>query len=168
MWVSPKKAIKMVERIRDNLQEEDSANKTYYTQNAAAYIAELKALDEKLEKIATAGKRKDFITLHAAFGHLAKDYSLVEKSIVGLHPDAEPTPADLAKLVTFIKENNIKYIFFEELVDPKVATTLAKTANVETLVLDPLEGLTSEGQVAGLTYLKIMEQNIKNLEKALN
>ncbi|MNW12455.1 High-affinity zinc uptake system binding-protein ZnuA precursor [compost metagenome] len=61
----------------------------------------------------------------------------------------------------------MKYIFFEELVSDKLAKTLANDLKIETLVLNPLEGLTDTQLKAGEDYFSIMEKNLQNLVKAL-
>ena len=58
---------------------------------------------------------------------------------------------------------NIKYVFFETLVSPRIAESIAAEAGAHTLVLDPIEGLSEEGRSRGDDYLKIMERNIENL-----
>ena len=82
-------------------------------------------------------------------------------------PEAEPAPADLTRLVRLIEKKQIKYVFFETLVSPKVAQAIAEAAKVQTLVLDPLEGLTEEERQAGDDYVSVMERNIANLAQAL-
>ena len=84
-----------------------------------------------------------------------------------ISPDAEPTPADLKNLISTIKDNQVKYVFFETLVSPRIAQTVAEASGAETLVLDPLEGLSEAGRNNGDDYLKIMTRNIDNLELAL-
>lgn len=86
---------------------------------------------------------------------------------MGISPDAEPTPADLKNLISTIKDNQVKYVFFETLVSPRIAQTVAEASGAETLVLDPLEGLSKAGRNNGDDYLKIMTRNIDNLELAL-
>ena len=66
-----------------------------------------------------------------------------------------------------VKKEQIKYIFFEELVSPKIAETIAKEAGVKTLVLNPVEGLTKAQQEKKLSYLDLMQQNLANLKIAL-
>ena len=136
--------------------------------DAAEYIAKINALDEKLTAVAQNAKIKTFITTHAAFGHLAADYGLRQESIMGLSPQAEPSPAALNKLLGVMQADGIKYVFFETLVSPRIAETIAQAAGAETLVLDPLEGLSEAGRQNGDDYLKIMERNIENLNIALN
>ena len=167
-WLSPKKAAAEVAAVRDAFMKADAANADYYRQNAEAYIAKLMALDERLERVAQNAKIKTFVTTHAAFGHLASDYGLKQLAIMGLSPQAEPSPAALNKLIEVMHEEGIKYVFFETLVSPRIAETIAQAAGADTLVLDPLEGLSEEGRKNGDDFIKIMERNITNLDIALN
>ena len=68
----------------------------------------------------------------------------------------------------FAKENNVKTIFFEELVSPKVSETIADEIGAKTAVLNPIEGLTDDEISAGEDYFSVMETNLKTLEDALN
>ena len=73
----------------------------------------------------------------------------------------------LTQVAKFAKENNIKYIFFESLVSPKFAETIAQEIGAQTLVLDPIEGVSNEDMKLGKDYYTIMEDNLKNLRLAL-
>lgn len=167
VWLSPKKAMIEVERIRDALCQADPQHAEAYRQNSAAYLAKLRQLDADLMTVAAKAPKKVFITAHAAFGHLADDYGLRQLSVAGLSPEAEPTPGDMQRLIAIIQKEHVRYVFFETLTDPKIARLLAQETGAETAVLDPLEGLDDEGRAAGLDYLSIMERNVHNLEKAL-
>lgn len=168
IWISPKKALVEVERITDAFCAADEANAEYYRANSKKYCAELSALDKKLEDITASAKRRSFVTAHAAFGHLANDYGLRQLAIAGLSPEAEPTPADLQRLINTVRKEDVKYIFFQTLSNPKTAKLLADETGARVSVLDPLEGLNEEGRKENLTYLKIMERNVENLGKALS
>ena len=168
VWISPKKAIKQVERITAVLCEIDAKNAKYYQDNSAKYVEQLKALDIQLTNLAKNAPRKVFVTAHAAFGHLADDYGLKQLAVNGLSPHAEPTPADLQRLIKVVQEENVRYVFFETLTDPKLAKLVADETGAEISVLDPLEGLNEEGRKNKLDYLQIMQRNIHNLQIALN
>ena len=168
VWISPKKAIKQVERITAVLCEADVKNAKYYQDNSAKYVEQLKALDIQLTNLAKDAPRKVFVTAHAAFGHLADDYGLKQLAVNGLSPHAEPTPADLQRLIKVVQEENVRYVFFETLTDPKLAKLVADETGAEISVLDPLEGLNEEGRKNKLDYLQIMQRNIHNLQIALN
>jgi zinc transport system substrate-binding protein len=62
----------------------------------------------------------------------------------------------------------VKYIFFESLVSPKLAQTIADEVGAKTLVLNPLEGLTQKEQADGKNYISIMRENLSNLQTALS
>ena len=87
--------------------------------------------------------------------------------IAGLSPDAEPSPQQLADIVKFAKDNNVKYIFFESLVSPKLSQTIATEVGAQTLVLNPIEGLSDEELAQGKNYLTVMQDNLTNLQTAL-
>ena len=168
VWISPKKAIIEVNRITEALCQVDQDNASYYQGNRDKYVVKLKALDKQLSQLTSKAPRKVFVTAHAAFGHLADDYGLQQLAVNGLSPTAEPTPADLQQLIKMVEKENIEYIFFETLTDPKTAELLAKETGAKTAVLDPLEGLSKEGRAKNMDYLQIMQQNIHNLNIALN
>ncbi len=112
-------------------------------------------------------KQKDIITSHAAFGYLATRYGLNQVAISGISPDEEPSSQQLAEVAKFAKENDVKYIFFESLVSPKLSETIAHEIGAKTLVLDPLEGISDDDIKQGKNYFTVMENNLKNLQKAL-
>ncbi|CAI6019326.1 metal ABC transporter substrate-binding protein [Cohnella rhizoplanae] len=168
VWLSPALAQREVERIRDGLAQADPAHRTDYDANAKAYVSKLQKLDADFRDALGAPKRKAFVTQHAAFGYLAREYGLTQVPISGLSPDQEPTPAQMAAVVEEIASLGISTIFFEELVDPKIAETIAGETGAKTEVLNPIEGLTKQDKAQDLDYIGIMEKNLAALEKALN
>ncbi|MCL6634366.1 MAG: metal ABC transporter substrate-binding protein [Peptococcaceae bacterium] len=167
IWVDPLNAMKMVDNIAAGLSQADPANRAYYEANAAEYRKKLKALHEEYKNGLAGATRKEFVTSHAAFGYLARRYGLVQVPIRGLSPEVEPTPTRMAEVVKLAREKKIRYIFFESLVSPKVSQIIAAEAGAETLVLNPVGGLTRDEMTAGKDYLSVMRENLANLQKAL-
>lgn len=166
-WLSPLNAVKMANNIKIALIEADPAHKDVFEQNYTKYAAKLTDLDARYKKEIAGTSKKEIAVSHHAFAYLCRDYGLTQMSIMGLSPDAEPTAQDLKKMNEFLKEHGLKYIFFEELVSDKLAKTLAKDAKVDTMVLNPIEGLTDEQMKAGKDYISVMDENLKNLVIAL-
>ncbi|MCD9021350.1 metal ABC transporter substrate-binding protein [Cohnella silvisoli] len=166
-WVSPRSAIVMAANIRDAFVKADPANGKEYDTRYADLEHRLKQLDAKFTQQLSGYERRDIVVSHQAFGYLCRDYKLNQIAIMGLSPEAEPRSQDLLDIAKFVKEHKIPYIFFEELVSEQLADTLASEAHVDTLVLNPLEGLTPEQEKAGETYITLMERNLENLQKAL-
>jgi len=167
IWLSPLNAKTIAANIKDALIQVDGGHKADYEANYARFAAQLDQLHEEYKRELAATSRKEIVVTHQSFGYLAKEYGLIQMSIMGLSPDAEPTAGTMKEILDFIKEHQVKYIFFEELVSDKLAKSLARDAGVETLVLNPIEGLTDEQAASGADYLSIMKDNLNNLLKAL-
>lgn len=166
-WVSPKSAMIMAENIKNSLVEADPDHKAGYEQRYEALRTKLETLDQRFTDELANVPNNEIVVSHQAFGYLARDYGLTQHAIMGLSPDAEPTGQDIVKLAKLVKDEGIKYIFFEELVSDKLAKTLASEAGVETMVLNPVEGLTKEQATNGDDYFTLMEKNLQNLLIAL-
>ncbi|HEO8613479.1 TPA: zinc ABC transporter substrate-binding protein AdcA [Streptococcus suis] len=165
VWLSPERAITLVENIRDSLVAKYPEKKDAFETNAVAYIEKLDALDAKYSETLSAAKQKYFVTQHTAFAYLALDYGLKQVSITGVAADEDPTPSRLAELTEYINKYGIKYIYFEENASKSVAETLAKETGVQLDVLNPLESLTDEDMKNGKDYISVMEDNLTALEK---
>jgi zinc transport system substrate-binding protein len=130
-------------------------------------IADLGALDRDYRKGLAHCERRDIVTSHAAFGYLAQRYGLRQVPITGLTPESEPTPKQLAHVIQLVRQTHATTVFFERLVSPRLADTVAREVGAHTAVLDPIEGLTPSEQRHGETYLTVMRENLAALRKAL-
>lgn len=166
-WVSPKSALIMAENIKNELIAADPDHKVDYEQRYEGLKEKLVALDAEFEQKLSSLPKQEIVVSHQAFGYLCRDYGLVQHSIMGLSPEAEPRGQDLVRLAQLVKDEGIKYIFFEELVSDRLAQTLASEAGVETMVLNPVEGLTKEQAANGDNYFTLMQNNLNNLVTAL-
>ena len=147
-WLSLKEAQKQAENIKNTLVELDNDNKDYYEQNYELFANELEDLYNEYKEKFDSIENKNFVTGHAAFGYLCRDFGLQQKSVENLLSEGEPTPKQLEELVSFCKENNIKTIFSESLASPKVSETLAKEVGAEVVPI-----LTLESNEDGKSYI---------------
>lgn len=168
VWLDPLNAKAEMENIKNAFVEADPDNKDYYEQNYETYAEKFDQLDKEYKDGLADTKSKDLITSHEAFGYLCQAYGLNQVGIEGLSPDSEPDASRMNEIIKFAKENNVKTIFFEELVSPKVSETIADEIGAKTAVLNPLEGLTDDEINAGEDYFSVMESNLKTIEDALN
>lgn len=163
LWLSPARAIKLVENIRDSLIKAHPDLAETFTKNAADYISKLQDLDKEYKEVLSQAKQKSFVTQHAAFGYLALDYGLKQVSITGVSAESEPNAKRLAELTKYVKNYQIKTIYFEQNASQALAKTLAKEAGVKTAVLNPLESLTKKQLAAGEDYFSVMRANLQAL-----
>ena len=168
VWLDPVLAQAMVERIREALATSDPGGTSAYAERARAFQATLALLDQTYAAGLARCARREIVVSHAAFGYLAARYRLSVVPVMGLAPESEPSPAQLASIVRFARQKKVKYIFFETLVSPRLAETLAREVGARTLVLNPVEGITPEQARAGHGYVALMEENLKNLRVALD
>lgn len=167
IWLSPRLAKQEVTRIAETFKEVDPSAAEYFDANAANLLKRLDELDQAYRGGLSQCKSQEIITAHAAFGYMASEYGLEQVAIAGLSPDEEPSPRELADVAKFAKQKNIQYIFFEQLVSPKLAETIAAEIGAKTLVLDPLEGISDADMSQGKDYFSVMKQNLENLQIAL-
>jgi zinc transport system substrate-binding protein len=167
VWLDPVLAQRMVENIRIGLARRDPARAAAYGERARAFQARLAALHAAYEAGLRDCARREIVVSHAAFTYPAARYGLTVVSAMGAAPGIEPSPADIAAIARFARQRKVKYIFFETLVSPKLAETLAREVGARTLVLNPIEGLTRHEQAAGKDYVALMEDNLGSLRTAL-
>jgi zinc transport system substrate-binding protein len=166
-WLDPVLALKIVDNVRDGLTKADPSNAGYYAANAAAYKLKLAVLDTAFRTGLAQCQIHTVVTSHAAFGYLAARYGFEVQAIAGLSPEEEPSATKLAEITQLVNDKHIQYVFFESLVSPRLAATIASETGAKTLVFDPIEGLSDAGQKQGKNYLTIQEQNLANLRTAL-
>jgi len=167
LWLSPINTKKMAENIKNALIQVDAVHQADYEANYDKLAAQFDELHAEFTNEITKLPRKEIVVSHQAFGYLCHEYGLEQLAIMGVSAEAEPSAQDMKQINAFIREHQVKYIFFEDLVSDKLAKTLARDAKVQTLVLHTLEGLTDEQMKNGEDYFSLMRKNLSNLLQAL-
>ncbi|MFZ2026322.1 MAG: zinc ABC transporter substrate-binding protein [Microgenomates group bacterium] len=168
VWLDPVLYSKQAEVVGAALMKLDPINAKIYTKNMKELNEDLGELNNNFMKGLANCKQRSIVTSHNAFGYLAKRYDLKQVALSGLSPDEEPSSKTLTEITAFAKNNDIHYIFFEELVNPQIAETIANEIGAGTLVFSPLEGLTHDDVLEGKTYLSVQRENLANLKIALD
>jgi len=162
-WLDPVRLAAVGEAFADTLAEQDPKHADRFRANAAALTADLKGLDHDMTVGLERCRSRDLVTSHRAFGYLAARYHLRQVGISGIDAEAEPSARSLAQVSDFVRANHVRTIYFETLVSPVVAKTVAREAGATTDVLDPLEGLGTHSQ--GGDYVEVMRANLANLRR---
>ncbi len=168
IWLDFSLALRMMENIRDGLIKADPAGREVYEKNASLAMEKLQALDDRYRRGLEACEKKILVNSgHFAFDYMARRYGFRYVSVYGVSPDAEPTAATLAKITRLIRENGLRHLFHEDLVNPRLAETLAKESGVELLKLYPAGNLAKEQVDRGETFQALMEKNLENLRTGM-
>jgi zinc transport system substrate-binding protein len=158
VWLDPLRYASIVRRIGAALDAKPAA---------ARLVTRLRALDREYRRGLSDCRRREIVTSHEAFAYLAQRYGLRQVAITGLTPEAEPAPRDLERVVRTVRATHATTIFFETLVSPRLAKTVARETGAATAVLNPIEGLIHEQADHGEDYFSLMRANLASLRKAL-
>lgn len=161
-WLSLSDAIIEAENIKNALIEVDSENKNYYEENFEILKESLNNLKSEYEDKFKELTNKNFVTGHAAFAYLCRDFGLTQESIADVYGEGELTAKNLENLIKYCKENDVKVIFSESTASEKEAETLAKEVNAEVIKIYSLE--TSEDD---MNYLDGMKYNLETIYNSL-
>jgi zinc transport system substrate-binding protein len=158
VWLDPLRYALIVRRIGVALDA---------PRRAAQLVARLRELDAEFQRGLRRCARREIVTSHEAFAYLAQRYGLRQIAITGVSPEAEPTPRDLQRVVQRVRDTGATTIFFETLLSPRIAETVARETGARTAVLNPIEGLTPSEARRGEDYFSLMRANLRSLRRAL-
>ena len=169
-WLDPTLAVRYVENIRDGLSQADPAGAPVYAANAAAYIADLQALDawirDQVNQVPPAARQ--LVTNHESLGYFADRYGfqVIGSIIPSISTGAAPSARQLAGLIDHIKATGARAIFLEAGTNPQLANQVAAETGVR-VVSGLLTHSVSAAGGEGATYIEMMQFNTRTIVAAL-
>ena len=160
VWLDPANMAVIATSVATALGAADPAHATDYDARAAAYAAAMTALSTDMAAGLAQCASTDLVVSHEAFAYLARAFGLTQIGISGISPDAEPSPARIAEVARLVTDKGVSTVYFEPLVDPKIAQTVADESGASVAELDPIENLAD-----GSTYEDVMRANLKTLQE---
>jgi ABC-type Zn uptake system ZnuABC Zn-binding protein ZnuA len=135
LWMDPVNARAYVRKIHDALVQLDPAHKADYDRNAKAYNAKLVALQAWVGKqIATIRpSHRAMIIFHNAFDYYNRRFGIQTVGVIELNPGQDPNPAYIGQLVDLARAHHVRAVFSEPEYSPKLAQTLAKSADIQVI-----------------------------------
>lgn len=167
IWLDPVNVSIVVQSMANTFSSLDSENADVYQANAKVLMSELDEMNEGFLSDLQTCTEREFVTSHAAFAYLANRYGLTMIPISGISPQDEPTIKELEAISKTVEERGITTIYTETLINASLAETIGNETGAQILVLNPLEGLTSEDVAAGENYFTIFKKNLENLKAGL-
>ena len=162
LWISLKGSEKQAKNIKDALIKVDLPNKDYYEKNYNDFASQLGTIYDEYNKKFQTVSNKNFVTGHAAFAYLCRDFGLKQSSVEDVFAEGEPSAKKLKELTDYCMKNKIKTIFVEDMVSTKVSKTLAKEvgAKVEKIY-------TIESKNGNKNYIQTMKENLDMIYNSL-
>jgi zinc transport system substrate-binding protein len=170
IWTSPVNAIQMVKNIEEALVKIDGKNAEFYKENAHEYIHALEALDSKFREVVSNSDSKTiYFGGRFAMSYFAHEYDLnYVAAFDSCQAKSEPSAKLIVKIIDMMRQNNVRIVLHEEMTDPKAARIIAEEIEGEALLLHSCHNVSKAEMESGVTYLSLMEQNVANLQRALN
>ena len=167
-WQDLSNALYYVDNIAQALAKADPAGQGVYQANAARTKQAIVALDGELKTAlnSIAKERRRVVTTHDAFGYFARAYGIAFISPVGVNTDAEPSAADVGRIIKQIRREKIPAVFMESISDPRLLERIRQESGARiggVLYSDSL----SKADGPAPTYLEMMRHNARTLAGAL-
>ena len=165
IWLSMDNALKMIDTILKEIKEIDPINKSYYEKNAEEYKAEILKLKKEYENLIANSSRKEIaVGGEFAYAYLVEELGLNFVSVYDNCGEGEdPSLARIKSVIDYVNSNHIPVIYYEELSEGTVAKMISEETNAESLVLYSVHNADIDKD----TYVSLMKENYKNLEKGL-
>ena len=136
IWLSPRLVKIMGQQILQQLIQYDPEHKIDYQQNYARFEQDLTALDQQIQQTLSNVKHTKFMVFHPSWGYFAHTYDLQQIPIEV--EGKSPTAKQLAQLIGYAKQQQVKTVFVQKQFSQKAAHTIAKTIRAQLIVVDPL------------------------------
>jgi zinc transport system substrate-binding protein len=164
IWMDPVIAKTMVNKITAALCDVDHQNLTYYKERGQRYLEKLDDLDQMIQKTVSTFTIRKFVSFHASWDYFARRYGLESAGVIEAAPGRNPTPIQIKNIVAMIKKYHIRAVFAEPQLNPRAAEIIAREAEVNVLLLDPLGGPNLKGRS---TYIDLIKFNLNVMQEAM-
>lgn len=167
VWLSPDLAYQEMSAICEALCKADPDHSEAYRANLDTMGDKCSELDNAYQERLSTFENRYIVVAHEAYGYLCDEYGLEQIAIEGVSAESEPDAARMREIIDLVEKYGITCIFFEELVSPKVAETIAEETGCTTQELSPLDGMSQEEIDAGSDYFSVMYANLDAICEAL-
>ena len=168
VWMDFNNMRQMAKLFTEKLAEKDPENKSFYEENLHAFLTEMNLLDESFREGLSACQSREVVHVgHLAFKNLTQNYQLSLSALAGASHDGEHSVHKLAELIKFIREKQVKAIFTEETLSPRLSAAVAEETGVQVLPLYTVEHVSKDDFDQQVTYGEFMRRNLQSLKRGL-
>ncbi len=170
VWTSPKNAVTIAKKIAEALKELEPSYSADFEKNTVAYCAKLSSLDDQFRKVVENGKRKTLIFGDRfPFRYFTDEYELsYYAAFPGCSSETEPSASTISFLINKVKTEKIPVVFSIEFSNGKIADTICESSDAKKLTFHSCHNVTQDEFDSGITYIELMQKNVKNLKEALS
>jgi len=170
VWTSPQNAVKIIEKISNEMCELDSENSGIYEENAKSYISQINELDLEFREFFKNVKNKTMI-----FGdrfplrYFTEEYGIdYYAAFPGCSGETQPSASTIAFLIDKVRDEKISTVYYIEFSNHQIADSIAEQTGISTAMFHSCHNVTKEQIKDGCTYLSLMKENLETLKKSMN
>lgn len=169
VWTSPKNAVIITKKISEALKELDKENAPKFEKNTVDYCTRLSSLDNEFKNVVANAKRKTLIFGDRfPFRYFVDEYELkYYAAFPGCASESEPSASTVSFLIEKVREEKIPVVFTIEFSSGKVADVICESTDAKKRMFHSCHNITQEEFNDGVTYIELMNENLKNLKEAL-
>ena len=169
VWLLPKNSIDCIDIICTSLCAVSPRNADLYVQNKTNYIDQIAQMDNDMNEMMQNAKRNRIIIADRfPFIYLTDHLNIkYDAAIEGCDGHGDASVSAIASLINIVKNESIPFIYYIEFSNQAAAKTVSAETGAEMLLLHSCQNVTKSEFDNGVTYVSLMNQNIKNLEKGL-
>jgi ABC-type Zn uptake system ZnuABC Zn-binding protein ZnuA len=169
LWTNPPYARRYARVAADTLERLDPSHKAEYEANYDAFAASVDELDHAMKTASASmtAKQRKLLTYHDAYAYFAKHYGWDVVGAVQISSFEDPTPREVARLISQVEKQGVPAIFGSEVFPSPVLEQIGKEAGVryvDKLRDDDLPGEPGDAQHSWLGLMKFdFVTMVKNL-----
>ena len=169
VWTSPRNAAHICSHIAAALCELDPAGESYYKERLDIYSQQLLSLDAAFrETVDRASGRTMIFADRFPVRYFVEEYGLdYYAAFPGCAEDTEPSARTVAFLIDKVREQGIEAVYYIEFSNEKMADVIVEDTGCKKLLFHSCHNVSTDELESGITYLALMEQNLKNLKEGL-
>lgn len=169
VWTSPRNAVHICADIAAALRELDPAGEDYYNSRLESYSEQLLALDAAFRDVTESAAHRTMIFADRfPVRYFVEEYGLdYYAAFPGCAEDTEPSARTVAFLIDKVREQGIGAVYFIEFSNEKMADVIVEDTGCQKLLFHSCHNVSADELESGVTYLALMEQNLRNLKEGL-
>jgi zinc transport system substrate-binding protein len=138
VWLSPRNATRLVDRIASALETLDPENAAVYRANAATLAKRIERLEATLDQSLAPVRTTPFVAFHDAFQYFERSFGLNAVGALHLEPDRAPGAGRIYALRAAIRDRSVRCVFREPQFRAALVDTLVEGTGARVGVLDPM------------------------------
>lgn len=168
IWMDVSKVPLLIREIAQLLFEIMPQNRAQIERNLSKFKKEIDVLQTSFAASLPACRQKEAVHIgHLAFANLLAPYGITLTALSGTSHEGEHSVKKVVKLVKLIKDKDIKVVFTEDTLSPRLSQMIARETEVQLLPLYSIEDISKTDFEHQVTYTELMRRNLDSLVRGL-